>query len=112
MKYPYHVEYTKYGSPVMRLPEGMDLVTLFLFGDVQGPLGRRIFLEEIERVSRGEIPYSEVGGDSCALQIRKDWTTIIDMLPEDEEDLQNEYTIETEELKKLFLAWLPVHPLD
>ena len=40
MKYPYYVEYSEFGSPILRLPEEIGLVTAFLFSDVQGPLCR------------------------------------------------------------------------
>jgi hypothetical protein len=60
MKYPYHVEYSDFGSPVLRLPEEIGLVTAFLVSDVQGPLGRSMFLEEIDRVLKGDAPFSQV----------------------------------------------------
>ena len=63
MKYPYHVEYTESGFPILQLPDQIGLVTAFLISDVQGRLiSQDFFLEEIDRVLRGEIPSSEVGG--------------------------------------------------
>jgi len=38
MKYPYHIEYNKFGSPIMRLPKEVELVTTLLFSDVDGPI--------------------------------------------------------------------------
>src|SRR5438477_2282848 len=102
MKYPYYIEYTEFGSPILQLPDEIDLVTVFLFSDVQGRLvSQDFFLEEIDRVLKGEIPSSEVGGNMCALKIKKDFTTVIDMLAEDPGDPGNECVIETEELKNL-----------
>lgn len=111
MKYPYYVEYSDFGSPILRLPEEIGLVTAFLFSDVQGPLGRSIFLEEIDRVLKEEIPSSEVGGNMCVLEIKKDFTTIINTLTDDEDNPENRCVIETEELKNLILTWLPLRQL-
>ena len=108
MKYPYYVEYSEFGSPILRLPEEIGLVTAFLFSDVQGPLGRSIFFEEIDRVLKEEILSSEVGGNMCVLEIKKDFTTIINTLTDDEDNPENRCVIETEELKNLILAWLPL----
>jgi antitoxin len=110
MKYPYHVEYSDFGSPILRLPEEIGLVTAFLFSDVQG--GRTFFLEEIESVLRGEAPSSEVSGNMCLLEIEKDFTTIINMLTDEEDNPANRCVIETEELRDLILAWLPLRRLD
>lgn len=112
MKYPYYVEYTESGFPILQLPDEVDLVTVFLASDVQGPLGRSIFLEEIERVLKGETSYSEVSGNMCCLKIKKDFTTVIDMLAEDPDDPGNECIMETEELKNLILAWLQLPWFD
>ncbi len=103
VKYPYHIEYTKFGSPVMRLPKEIELVTTFLLCDVQGPLGRTSFLSEIDRVLRGEVPYSEIAGNVCGLQIRKDLTRVIDTLADDE--TENACVIETWELRELMVIW-------
>jgi hypothetical protein len=111
MKYPYYVEYSEFGSPILRLPEEIGLVTAFLFSDVQGPLGRSMFLEEIDRVLKGEIPSSEVGGNMCVLEIKNDFTTIINTLTDDEDNQENRCVIETEELKNLIQAWLPLRQL-
>jgi len=113
MKYPYYVEYTEFGSPILQLPDEIDLVTVFLFSDVQGePISEDFFLEEIDRVLKGEIPSSEVGGNMCALEIQKDFTTVIDTLSDDENDPENRCVIETEELKNLILAWHQLPWLD
>ncbi len=111
MKYPYYIEYSEFGSPILRLPEEIGLVTAFLFSDVQGPLGKSIFLEEINRVLNGEIPSSELGGNMCVLEIKKDFTTIINTLTDDEDNPENRCVIETEELKDLILTWLPLRQL-
>jgi hypothetical protein len=106
MKYPYHIDYTKFGSPIMRLPKEIELVTTFLFSDVQGPLGRSFFLAEMDRVLRREVPYSEIAGNVCGLKIKKEWTQVIDMLADD--GIGHGCMIETEELKKLIEVWCEV----
>src|SRR5437660_9848209 len=106
MKYPYYIEYTEFGSPILQLPDEIDLVTVFLFSDVQVTLiSQDFFLEEIDRVLKGEIPSSEVGGNMCALEIKKDFTTVIDTLSDDKNAPENRCMIETEELKHLILVW-------
>jgi len=106
MKYPYHIDYTKFGSPIMRLPKEIELVTTFLFSDVQGPLGRSFFLEEIEHVLQREVPYSEIAGNVCGLKIKQEFTQVIDMLADD--GIGHTCMIETEELKKLIEVWCVV----
>ncbi len=113
MKYPYHVEYSEFGSPILRLPEEIGLVTAFLFSDVQQrSISQDFFLEEIDRVLKGEIPSSEVGGNMCDLEIKKDFTTVIDALSDDESNPENRCVIETEELKNLILVWHQLRRLD
>jgi hypothetical protein len=106
MKYPYYIDYIDPESPLVRLPEEIMLASLFLFCDVQGSLYNVFSLEEINSVLQGEIPTSEIGGNMCGLKIEKDYTTIINMLAEDEEDPKSMCVIETEELKKLILFWI------
>src|SRR5690348_3100371 len=99
MKYPYYVEYTEGGTPIIRLPEGLGLVTIFLF-DIPEPLGRTYFLKEIERVLQGEIPYSEVSTEICGLEIRPDFTTLTDIIVDpDDGGPQERCVIETEALR-------------
>jgi len=112
MKYPYYVEYSEFGSPILRLPEEIGLVTAFLFSDVQGPLCRTFFLEEINHVLQGEMLSSEVRGNMCALEIKKDFTTVVNTLTDDDDDPENRCVVETEELKNLILAWLQLRRLD
>src|SRR6266576_5836809 len=112
VKYPYHIEYIEWRSPdrtrqfaqpVMRLPTEIELVTTFLFSDVQGPLGRTCFLSEIDRVLRGEVAYSEIAGNVCGLEIKKDFTRVIDTLAED--GIGDACVIETGELRELIVIW-------
>jgi hypothetical protein len=102
MKYSYHVQYTKRGSPVLRLPKELELVTTFLFSDVQRPIVG-YYLSAIDRVLSDEKPYEEAAGNVCRLEIKKDFTRIIDTLAE--ADAKNECTIETEELRELIVTW-------
>src|SRR5689334_21610805 len=70
MKYPYYIEYIDSDSPIMRLPKEIEVVTPFLFGNIQAPTGEKdCYLEEIDRVLRGEEPISEIGGNACGLII-------------------------------------------
>jgi antitoxin len=113
MKYPYYIEYTESGFPILRLPEEIGLVTAFLISDIQGRLiSQDFFLEEIDRVLKGEIPSSEVGGNMCILEIKKDFTTIINTLTDEEDNPENRCVIETEELKNLILVWHQFRRLD
>jgi hypothetical protein len=105
MKYPYHIEYVELRSkrlPVMRLPKEIELVTKFLFSDVQRST-EGYFLSAIDRVLSCEAPYSEAGGNVCRLEIKKDFTRVIDTLADDE--TENECLIETEELRELIVIW-------
>ena len=105
MKYPYHMEYLMVGShqvPVMRLPQEIELVTTFLSCDVQGPLGEIFFLEHIDLVLQGKESYQEVGGNVCALEIRQDFTRVVDTLSDEETPC----VIETEELRQLIEIWI------
>jgi hypothetical protein len=113
MKYPYYIEYTDFGFPILRLPEEIGLVTAFLISDVQQrSISQDFFLEEINRVLQGEISSSEIGGNMCILEIKKDSTTIINILTDDENNPKNRCVIETEELKNLILVWHQLRRLD
>ena len=48
----------------------------------------------------------------CALEIKKDLTTVIDTLSDDENDPENRCMIETEELKNLILVWHQLRRLN
>ena|SRR5579863_4436441 len=105
VKYPYCIEYILVGSqqsPVMRLPKEIGLVTEFLYSDVRGPLGKTLFLEQMNRVLHGEVTSAEMAGNVFRTEITKDTTRIVDTLSEDECIY---VSIETEELKKLILIW-------
>ena len=102
MKYSYSIEYTKYGSPVLRLPKEIELVTAFLFSDVQRST-EGYFLSAIDRVLQGEVSYEEAAGNVFRLEIKKDFTRVIDTLADDE--TKNECVIETEELRELIVIW-------
>jgi hypothetical protein len=105
VRYSYHIEYVEIRSkrfPVMQLPKGMELVTTFLLSDVQLDIGG-YYLSAIDRVLQGEVPYSEAGGYVCRLEIKKDFTRVIDTLAED--GIGNACVIETEELRELIVIW-------
>ena len=103
MRYSYHIEYIQVGSrrlPVMQLPEEIRLVTTFLLTDVQRPI-EGYFLSAIDSVLQDKVSYAGAGGNVCRLEIRKDFTKVIDTLSGDE----NECLIETEELRELIVVW-------
>jgi hypothetical protein len=107
MKYPYYVEYMQTGSPIMRLPDELGWVTVFL-SDVMEPPGTTYFLKDIERVLQGEASYAEASTEICDLQIRPDFTTIINSIedPDDEDPQDDRCVIETKELRDLLLVRL------
>lgn len=88
--------------PVMRLPQEIELVTTFLSCDVQGAPGEIFFLEHIDLVLQGKESYQEVGGNVCALEIRQDFTRVVDTLADEETSC----VIETEELRQLIEIWI------
>ena len=106
MKYPYRIEYIELGPkrkmPVMRLPKEIELVTTFLSSDVQQS-NADFFLSAIDRVLQGEETFLSVSGNVCALEIKKDFTRVIDTLADD--GIGNACTIETHELRELMVIW-------
>ncbi len=110
MKYPYKVEYLSIGSkqvPVLRLPKEIELVTAFLFSDVQsGGVVGDFYLSEIDLVLQGKALYREVGGNAFVVEIKKDFTKLISTLT-DGEDV-HECLIETAELRELMEIWINI----
>ncbi|GHO72403.1 hypothetical protein KSD_01740 [Ktedonobacter sp. SOSP1-85] len=104
MKYEYHFESTPNGSLVMQLPAEISLVTTFLFSDVQWSNGEH-YLSRIDPVLEGKIPEWTETGNVCELEIRPDFTTILDILAEDD-DPESECVIETSELRELIVIWM------
>src|SRR5579875_247482 len=102
MKYSYNIEYTKHGTPIMHLPAEIGLVTVFLFSDVQQS-NAEYFLSAIDRVLNGEETYEEVSGNVCGLEIRRDFTRVIDTLADD--GVGDACEIETEELREIIVIW-------
>jgi hypothetical protein len=105
MKYPYHIEYISRGYPVMRLPAEIDPVSTFLFSDVQ--LSRssgEYYLSAIDRVLSGDVPFWEVMGNACDIEVKKDFTQVTDRYESDE--VNNPCTIETSELRELIVIWM------
>lgn len=109
MKYSYKTEIVAnqhHNVLVLRLPEEILLVELFLFTEItgRGEWGEDFFAGAIDKVLSGEAESQEVGGNVYALEIRKDFTRVIDTLAED--DLCDSCVIETSELRKLIRIWL------
>jgi len=102
MKYYYCIDYNELGSPIMRLPKEIELVTIFLLCDVLLPIQEH-YISAIDSVLQSKLPCSEIGGNVCRLEIRKDFTRIVDTLAEDK--TENDCVIETKELRKLIEVW-------
>ncbi|GIP37796.1 antitoxin [Paenibacillus sp. J31TS4] len=107
MSYSYRIETIEQQGRrllVMRLPEELALVEMFLYTDVQSGEGSGPWvLGAIDRVLAGQSAQEEVAGNVCALVIGPEWTTVVDQLAEDEEA---DCRIETPELKRLLEIWL------
>ena len=104
MKYTYQIEQTQSGSPVMQLQPENPLLTTFLFSDVQWSNGPH-YLSRIDPVLEGKIPEWTETGNVCELEIRPDFTTVTDVLAEDE-DPESTCVIETSELRELIVIWM------
>jgi hypothetical protein len=104
MKYTHQIEQTKSGSPVMQLQPENPLLTTFLFSDVQSSNGPH-YLSRIDPVLERKIPEWTETGNVCELEIRPDFTTIFDVLAEDEGP-ESETVIETSELRELIVIWM------
>ena len=102
MKYEYSFEVLDNDVLIMRLPKEIELVGTFVYVEVSA-FGDWI-LEEIHSVLNGEKDYGEVNGNICGLEIRKDTTTVLDNLAEDDKGTFCE--IETIELVNLIHIWL------
>jgi hypothetical protein len=109
MKYPYKVEYLAIGSkqvPVLRLPKEIELVTAFLFSDVQSGGVGDFYVSEIDLVLQGKALHRAVGGNAFVVEIKKDFTKLIHTLRDDEDG--HECLIETTELRELIEIWLDI----
>ncbi len=107
MKYPYTIEYFMIGTdrqPVMALPKEIELVTGFLLTEIRQPLEKNNFMQGISLVLQDKVSYWVVGGNVYKLEIRKDFTRVVDTLAEEETTC----SIETEELKQLMEVWVAI----
>lgn len=87
------------------LPEGYELVEIFLSSEVQDrKWSGSFFLDAIEKVLSGQESAYSIGGNVIGLRIWPDRTEVVDTLSDEEEEPMCE--IETLELKQLLLAWL------
>jgi len=106
MKYNYWFEVMNLAnsqkSLIMRFPEGMLPVQIFLGSDIQG---HGVWeLEYIDKVLSGESEYEEFTGNACYVEVRKDKTRVEYMFTNNETEEFCE--IETSELRELIEIWL------
>ena len=87
----------------MDLLPKIELITTFLFADIQGDDGEQA-LDEIDKVLSGQEAYREIGGNVCALEISRNTTKVLDSLADD--GIGNCCEIETDELKALIILWV------
>jgi hypothetical protein len=105
MKYPFKPEVINNQDFVFRLPKEIEMVEVFLICDVEDrEFCGAFFLEAIDKVLSGKEQFLVVGGNVCALEIRADFTRVIDTLADD--GIGDACEIETVELKKLIEVWL------
>ena len=105
MKYSYHIDYNEFGSAIMQLPKEIEHVTIFLLCDVMRPI-EGYYISALDDVLQNKLPYQEAGGNVYRLEIRKDFTRVIDTLAEDE--TENSCVIETSELREIIGIWCRV----
>ena len=99
MKYKYKIHVGPLNILRIECPKEISLVSDFLEDDIHSEHG----LQYLNKVLNGEVDYIEIGGNSCDLKIRADYTKIVHRYYEEEE---NTCEIETIELKNLMLVWL------
>ncbi|MDC2864222.1 MULTISPECIES: hypothetical protein [unclassified Bacillus (in: firmicutes)] len=99
MKYEYKIYICPLNILRIELPKEISLVSDLLEDDIHSEHG----LQYLNRVLNGEVNHIEIGGNSCDLKIRTDYTKIVHRYYEEEE---NTCEIETIELKSLMLVWL------
>ncbi|PEB32507.1 hypothetical protein [Bacillus cereus] len=102
MKYKYEFFQGPFNLLMIKLPENISLVGEFLENDIQNSDGV-FWLSRINKVLNCEVDSLELGGNSCDLEIRNDFTKITHRYIEDENYSCN---IETDELKELILVWV------
>lgn len=109
MKYKYWFEENDFGNSrkilIIRLPEEMLPVQIFLCSDIQGREGSgKWALEYIDKVLNGKSEYEDFTGNACYVEVRKDKTKIEYMFTNN--DTEESCEIETSELKELVEIWL------
>ncbi|KFN07681.1 MULTISPECIES: hypothetical protein [Bacillus] len=78
------------------------LIATFLMSDIQGA-SPSYAINAIDAVLNEEIEYTELSGNVCGLEIRKEETSIYDNLADD--GMGDWCKIDTKELRKLILIW-------
>ncbi|MFA0814258.1 MAG: hypothetical protein ACC608_00550 [Anaerofustis sp.] len=106
MKYKYRFEEIplQYSTKVlvMRVDESIEMVTFFLFSDIQGRDVQYV-LDVLDDVMSGKSDYEEICGNMCEVDVRKDYCEIYNMLADDGK--WNWCRIETEELREFVVLW-------
>ncbi len=109
MKYDYHFERVKLAngseSLVIRLGKHIELIETFLIADIQN--GGRSYdwvMEKFNEVLDGTSENSSIQGNICRLEIKTDFTRVVDTLNNDVQT--NHCIIETPELIKLIGIWV------
>jgi len=108
MKYKYEIKEWAYDDEtsmlIIEVPEEIGLVMSVLFSDVQeGKDSAQWYFEVLDKVLNGESEYEEFTGNVCCLEIKKDYTKIVDILDEDDE--VEPCIIETKELREFIEIW-------
>ncbi len=109
MKYDHHFERVRLAndseSLVIRLPKDIELVETFLISDIQsGGRAYQWVMDKFDEVLNGTSEYSSIQGNICRLEIKNDYTKVVDTLNNDVET--NNCTIETLELIELIKIWV------
>ncbi|MEI4801988.1 hypothetical protein WAZ07_11745 [Bacillus sp. FJAT-51639] len=102
MKYTYEFFKGPFNTLMIKLSEKISLVGEVLENDIQNGDGL-FWISRIDKVLNKELDIIELGGNSCDLEIQRDYTKITHRYIEDE---NNSCMIETFELKELILIWV------
>lgn len=102
MKYEIEIYENKRGSLLINVPDEISLVADLLLADIQED-GTHLWLDLVSKVLSRESSYEEMTGNVCTMEVEYDMTNII--FEYAEEGYDDHCSIETEELKKIFMLW-------
>lgn len=86
----------------INMPKNMEIISVFLSYDVQSR--PESVYRSLDKVLNGESEYEEWNGNICGLEIKKEFTTVLDNLADDGKG--NWCEIETSELRELIDIWI------